>query len=220
MSANPVMAERNLPGIGRLAVAGFDVDAHAPVAHRWLSSPHARFWGMTGASAADIADYFEAIAGTNTHEAWIGYHDHTPQFAVEIYAPSADAVGEHYNPAPGDYGMHLLIAPPTRRLSGFTWAVFALVVDTLFARRTVERLVVEPDIGNHGIHTLNRRAGFVYKRRIDMGNKIAWLATCTRADHARAMARLGPRHARAAGRDAPFSFDDRSSCDDPSSDHG
>lgn len=178
----------HVPGIGMLSLRGFDPARDLDTVHAWLTDPHARFWGMTGQSRERTAAYFQAITASDTHEAWIGQCAQRPCFLVETYAPAADAVGAHYPVAVGDRGMHLLVAPTDRPVHGFTWAVFSFVTATLLAREDTRRLVVEPDENNQAIHRLNRRAGFVYERRIDMGDKTAWLAFCTRADHAAAIA--------------------------------
>ncbi|WP_423823516.1 GNAT family N-acetyltransferase [Salinisphaera sp. SPP-AMP-43] len=191
---------RRVPGIGRLALRPFDIGRHAGVAHRWLTSEHARFWGMQDQSAAETVDYFAAIQRATTHQALIGLHNDQPAFLLESYEPAAEPIGAHYPVASGDRGFHILIAPPTQPIHLFTWAVFALVVDWLFSDPAVARLVVEPDVANQAIHTLNRRAGFCYRERIALADKTAWLATCTELDHDRAMIQLTSAQARVCGR--------------------
>jgi RimJ/RimL family protein N-acetyltransferase len=56
-------------------------------------------------------------------------------------------------------------------------------MDFLFSDAGVERVVVEPDVNNDAIHPINRRAGFVYHRQVELPGKTAWFATCTRADY-------------------------------------
>ena len=89
----------------------------------------------------------------------------------------------HYDVQPGDVGMHVLVAPADKRIPGFTWAVFVQIMDFLFSDERVERVVVEPDVSNDAIHPINRRAGFVYHRQIELPGKTAWFATCTRVDY-------------------------------------
>ena len=178
--------------IGVLRLRDFDVATDARHAHAWLTHPHAHFWGMGANTPADTRAYFQAIANSDTHRAWLGSHDEVPMFLAECYAPSADVIGDFYDVEDGDIGMHVLIAPPTRRISGFTWAVFSLVVDTVFAETQAQRIVVEPDIQNTGIHRLNARAGFTAQRQINLGDKIALFSTLTRERHAE-LTRSGAR---------------------------
>ncbi|NNC23002.1 acetyltransferase [Salinisphaera sp. USBA-960] len=202
MSDPKTIAERTVGGVGHLTIRPFAGGNDIAAAHRWLTAPHATFWGMQANREADTKDYFTAINKSATHEAWMGHLDGEPYFLAEVYAPDADAIGDYYPVDAGDIGMHLLIAPPEQYIHGLTWAVFTLVVDTLFAREDVTRIVVEPDVENSGIHVFNERAGFVYERQIAMRDKTAWLATCSRAGHRCAMAELSPVYAALAGRRA------------------
>ena len=183
MSDTPVLQARVIPGIGELAITPFDIERHVPTAHAWLRSDHARFWGMQSLDAQQIHDYFVELAASPDFDAFIGQHDDRPTFLIERYAPTAEAIGDHYDVQPGDVGMHVLVAPADKRIPGFTWAVFVQIMDFLFSDAGVERVVVEPDVNNDAIHPINRRAGFVYHRQVELPGKIAWFATCTRADY-------------------------------------
>jgi hypothetical protein len=98
---------------------------------------------------------------------------------------------------PGDIGMHLLVAPPAGPpRAGYTAAVMETVLDRLFAKDRVERVVVEPDARNHKIHVLNERLGFRPAGEIALPDKQALLSFCTRdAFHtARAALHSRPEH--------------------------
>ncbi|GAB3670617.1 GNAT family N-acetyltransferase [Salinisphaera aquimarina] len=187
MSDTRVLQARQIPGIGELAIVPFDIERHTPTAHAWLRSDHARFWGMKSLNADQIRDYFQQLAASDDFDAFIGLHDDRPTFLMERYAPAAEAIGDHYDVQPGDVGMHVLVAPGEKRIPGFTWVVFVQIMDFLFSDTAVERVVVEPDVANEGIHPINRRAGFVYHRQVELPGKTAWLATCTRDDYAAAL---------------------------------
>ncbi|WP_348767694.1 GNAT family N-acetyltransferase [uncultured Salinisphaera sp.] len=187
MSDTPVLQARVIPGIGELAITPFDIERHVPTAHAWLRSDHARFWGMQSLDAQQVRDYFTELAASPDFDAFIGLHDDRPMFLMERYAPAAEAIGEHYEVEPGDVGMHVLVARAEQRIPGFTWAVFVQIMDFLFSDARVERVVVEPDVTNEAIHPINRRAGFVYHRQVELPGKTAWFASCTRADYAHAL---------------------------------
>ena len=187
MSDTPVLQARVIPGIGELAITPFDIERHVPTAHAWLRSEHARFWGMQSLDAQQIHDYFVELAASPDFDAFIGLHDSQPVFLMERYAPAAEAIGARYDVQPGDIGMHVLVAPADKRIPGFTWAVFVQIMDFLFSDAGVERVVVEPDVTNEAIHPINRRAGFVYHRQVELPGKTAWFATCTRADYRAAL---------------------------------
>lgn len=85
--------------------------------------------------------------------------------------------------------MHVLVAPPDpgQRLSGFTGAVFETILDYLFSDPLVDRVVVEPDIRNTKIQTLNERMGFRKHSIVDLPDKQAWLSFCTRDQYSDAV---------------------------------
>ena len=56
-------------------------------------------------------------------------------------------------------------------------------MDYFFSLPYVERVVVEPDVNNEKIHVLNKKAGFVYQGEIQLPNKVAALAICTRENY-------------------------------------
>lgn len=155
----------------------------AECVHRWVTRSYASFWGMTRHSRQQVADFYQQLSATDPRAALIGCCDGEPVFLVECYhAPGSD-VGAFYPAQAGDYGMHLLLAPPDKPQPQFSWQVFSTVMDYLFSQPQVTRVVVEPDARNHKIHRLNKRAGFRYQRTIDMGHKVAWLAFCQRHDY-------------------------------------
>jgi RimJ/RimL family protein N-acetyltransferase len=142
--------------------------------HAWVSQPHARYWGLCGQSRERVlAAYHEIVESARVY---LGYHQGVPHFLVECYDPAGHAVSRHYPVEPGDRGMHLLVAPPSAVTRGFTWSVFRLVMDFLFADPATRRVVVEPDIRNTKIHDLNGRGGCRYKKAIALRGKTGLLA--------------------------------------------
>ncbi|WP_426997836.1 GNAT family N-acetyltransferase [Pseudarthrobacter sp. N5] len=65
---------------------------------------------------------------------------------------------------------------------GFTTAVMEAVLDRLFQKPCVERVVVEPGARNSKIHALNERLGFQPAGVVTLPDKEALLSFCTRAD--------------------------------------
>lgn len=185
-----VLYARHTHGIGELAVRPLMPESDAPVVHSWVTSDRARFWGMQGYDVKQVESAYREIVGAPHSMAYMGLHYGDPAFLLELYDPAADAVGKCYDVRPGDQGLHVLVAPPERRIPGFTWGIFTLAMDFAFCDSSVERVVVEPDVRNDPIHELNERAGFQYHRQIELPDKIAWLATCTR-DQYRSARQLG-----------------------------
>ena len=158
-----------------------------PLIYQWVTRDYARFWGMQQQTPEQVAGFYQTLTATDPHAALIGCCDDRPVCLVECYRACDDEVGKFYPAAPDDYGMHILIAPVSQPIKAFSWQVFTLVMDYLFSRPEVGRVVVEPDVRNEKIHRLNKRAGFRYQHTIDMGHKTAWLAFCQREDYQHAL---------------------------------
>ncbi|HEY3563106.1 MAG TPA: GNAT family N-acetyltransferase [Kribbella sp.] len=178
---------RFVPGLGTIALRPFDLDTDVTTLHSWVTRPYAQYWGLLDATVADVRAEYLRIASTAHHQAFLGEHDGRPAFLMERYEPSYDAVGQVYDVAPGDVGMHVLVGPPDVPLPGFTTAVFEMIMDSLFSDPLVDRIVVEPDVRNVKIQALNARMGFRKHSIVSLPDKQAWLSFCTRDQYADAL---------------------------------
>ncbi|HZX04535.1 GNAT family N-acetyltransferase [Kribbella sp.] len=178
---------RFVAGLGTLSLRPLDLDADLRTLHGWVTRPYARYWGLLNASLADVRTEYQRIASTAHHRAFLGEHDGRPAFLMERYSPAHDAVGQVYDVAPGDIGMHVLVGPPVAPISGFTAAVFETIMDSLFGDPLVDRVVVEPDVRNTKIQALNARMGFRKHSIVTLPDKQAWLSFCTRDQYADAL---------------------------------
>lgn len=175
---------RFFAGIGTLALRPFDLTGDVTTLHSWVTQPYARYWGLLNASVEDVHAEYHRIERSGHHRAFLGEHDGRPAFLMERYEPAYDPVGGVYDPAPGDIGMHVLVAPPIERIRGFTGAVFETIMDSLFSDPLIDRIVVEPDVRNTRIQALNERMGFRKHSIVDLPDKQAWLSFCTRDQYA------------------------------------
>ncbi|MGP9680963.1 GNAT family N-acetyltransferase [Brachybacterium sp. AOP3-A1-3] len=162
---------------------------HAGLLHSWLSTPRARFWGMTDHSPAQVRSYLDALDASAHENGWIGLRNGAPIVYVETYDPASLLPAGMLDPEPGDLGMHLFIAPPSGPAEhGLTAAVMAGVVRWCFEERGAARIVVEPDERNSAVLAKNAAAGFRVLRTVELaegpGVKRAVLSVCTRADFA------------------------------------
>ncbi|WP_110181110.1 GNAT family N-acetyltransferase [Nocardioides solisilvae] len=176
----------------RLTLEPLDPERDLAVLHGWVTHPRSVFWGMQGASVAEVAAEYARIADDPHHDAWLGRADGVPQFLAETYDPLRHPdLRDLPEVAAGDVGMHLLVAPTDAPVSGFTAAVMREVVAFCLARGP--RVVVEPDVRNHRIAALNAAAGFRVAREVRLSDKVAALSFCDRADFAGS--RLGSEEA-------------------------
>ena len=164
----------------RLTIGPLDVDAHAVLLHTWVTHPRSVYWGMAGATVADVAAEYSRIDAEPRHHAHLGRADGVPQFLVETYDPSHSELSGLPELKAGDLGMHVLVAPPVTVRPGFTREVFRAVMTMCFRNVSVRRVVVEPDVRNTKIARLNADAGFVVARHVTLPTKTAALSLCTR----------------------------------------
>jgi hypothetical protein len=148
--------------------------------HSWVTHPKASFWMMRAAKPEDVERAYRQIAADEHHHAYLGLRDGEPVFLMEKYDPAHRELVGLYEPAPGDVGMHFLVAPTDTPVHGFTRAVITAVMAHLFEDAAVRRVVVEPDVGNKAVHALNEAVGFVPEREIQKPEKRALLSFCTR----------------------------------------
>ncbi|WP_431296071.1 GNAT family N-acetyltransferase [Rahnella sp. PAMC 25559] len=167
---------------GLLTLRPLHLAQDAPVLHGWMTRPYAHFWGMQNSSVAEVEAFYRDLTAGKPHAALMGEIDGQPRFLIECYPVQDDPLREHYDVQPGDIGMHILLSPAEKPLPGFSWQVFSAVMEYLFSLPDVRRVVVEPDVRNEKIHTLNKRAGFRYQKQVQLTHKTAWLAFCQRED--------------------------------------
>ena len=165
---------------GDINFVPLNLTTHIELVHSWTTAEHSAFWGMQGYNQQQVFDFYNDLEQGEHTDTFIGSVAGKPCFLVEVYDPKLDQVSKHYQVTPGDKGMHILIAPTDSPISGFTYSVFKSVLHFMFQDADISRVVVEPDHRNHKIHRLNKRAGFQHIKRIQMGEKLANLAFCTK----------------------------------------
>ncbi|MCX4801386.1 acetyltransferase [Streptomyces sp. NBC_01214] len=191
MSTTELLFSRTDKELGSFAVRPLDPFADAELLHGWVTHPKASFWMMQDASLPDVEREYMRIAAHEHHQAFIGLHEGRPAFLMETYDPSELELVGLYDAQPGDVGMHFLVAPSDTPLHGFTRAVITTVMAAIFADPATERVVVEPDVSNTAVHTLNEVVGFVPERQVTKPEKEALLSFCTRAQFEAATAAQG-----------------------------
>jgi RimJ/RimL family protein N-acetyltransferase len=165
---------------GVIRIVPLDAETDADLLHGWVTHPRSVFWEMQDATLADVAREYDAIADNPHHDAFIGLVDNVPQFLVERYDPRHSPLAGLPEIAEGDVGMHVLVAPTDEPEHGFTRTVMRAVMQFCFADPGVRRVVVEPDARNTAIGALNKAAGFVVLRDVELPTKTAALSVATR----------------------------------------
>ncbi|MCX5378243.1 GNAT family N-acetyltransferase [Streptomyces sp. NBC_00091] len=167
--------------LGAFSLRPLDPFSDAELLHGWVTHPKASFWMMQDATLTEVEREYVRITTHEHHHAFIGLHEGRPAFLMESYDPSRLELVGLYEAQPGDVGMHFLVAPTDTPIPGFTRAVITTVMAALFADPSTDRVVVEPDVRNTAVHTLNEAVGFVPDGPITKPEKEALLSFCTRA---------------------------------------
>lgn len=161
-----------------------------PLIHGWFQQPYAKFWCLQGSTVAEVRELYATQLASGFRDVHIGALAGEPVVLAESYDPRFDQLADHYTVQPGDLGMHICVAPARRPVRGFSRRMFQAVMDLMFDGLGAKRVVVEPDAHNDRIHVLNKTFGFVYRGDVQLREKVASLALCTRADYRTALQHL------------------------------
>lgn len=178
-----IVFSRTIENFGTIHLRYLDFDSDIYTIHQWVTNPYAKYWGMLDSTLAEVQSEYETLVSRKDYDVFVGVYNGVPIFLMEKYKASTDRVAEHYAVKDTDYGMHILVAPSEEKITGFTWNVFSTVLEYFFQLPEVERVVVEPDVRNEKIHRLNKKAGFVYQKEIELPEKTAALAFCEAEDY-------------------------------------
>lgn len=157
-----------------------DPDRDLPVLHDWLSQPRAAAWHLVDAPMEAVAAEYHRMAEEPSETAWLVRENERPVALVETYDPACSPLAGVFPVRDGDAGLHLFLAPTSQPVSGTTRAVMAAALELLWADPVVRRVLVEPDIHNHAIRTVNRDAGFQEIEDVTLPGKTAMLSVLER----------------------------------------
>jgi len=164
----PVLHEQHIDGFGTVRVLPLDPAADAGTIHRWVSEQRAAFWGMNGLTKAQVAEIYAHMDTLDTHHAHLVLRDDEPVALLQTYDPAADRVGDCYAVAPGDIGIHLLLAPPgpDGERPGWSAALMGALASYVLLGLDRRRIVVDPDVRNEKAIARFLRQGFVAGPRV------------------------------------------------------
>ncbi|MGW3329148.1 GNAT family N-acetyltransferase [Streptomyces rubiginosohelvolus] len=179
----PAVHEQKVEGFGTVRLVPVDPAADAGLLHGWVTEERARFWGMADHTREQVREIYEFVDSLPTHHAYLALRDGVPAALFQTYEPDADPVGECYDVRPGDFGIHLLIAPAEGEgaVKGYTEALLTAFIAYVFSDSAHLRVVVEPDARNEKALARMVRVGFELGPEIEKPEKTARLAFLTRA---------------------------------------
>ncbi len=168
------------PELGEISFDVMDPDADVDVVHDWVSTPGAHFWGLAELPRDELRDLYAYVDGLPSHHAYLVRRDGLPVVLLQTYEPENDPLGEVYVTEPGDVGLHFLLGARGGPARGFTTRIGHLIASFLFSRPEVDRLIIEPDVGNDRALARVRLFGFELGPHVELPGKTGQLAFLTR----------------------------------------
>lgn len=146
----------------------------------WVKEERARFWGMLEHSRETVLEIYQFLDSLETHHAFLALLDGKPVALFQTYEPLHDPVSEAYPARAEDFGMHLLLAPPSQPVPHFTPRLVSVLLRYMFTDPAIDRVVVEPDARNGKAIRRLRTTCFELGPTIQLADKEAQLAFLTR----------------------------------------
>lgn len=179
-AAGDLVHVREDPTLGRIEIAVLDPERDAALVHRWVSEPVAQFWGMGGKTVAEVRDVYAFVDSLPSHHAFLVRRDGQPVALLQTYEPENDPVGDCYTPAPGDVGMHFLLAARGAPVARYSTRLGIEIGRFLFVPAAAARIVIEPDARNDRALRRTELMGFELGPEIELPGKTGQLAFLTR----------------------------------------
>lgn len=166
--------------LGRIEIFVLDPVAELDLLHEWVTRPSSRFWGLADLPRDELRDLYLLVDGLPSHHAFLIRRDGLPIVLLQTYEPENDPLGEAYDVHPGDAGVHFFLGDRGAAVPRFSWHVADLVAEFVFSRAEVDRIVIEPDVGNERAVARAVKSGFELGPLVQLPDKIGQLAFITR----------------------------------------
>ena len=174
---NKIVFKRNYKDFGEISIQSFDLNKDSKILHDWVNREYAVFWGMQNTSIQEVKKQYQKLMEPEHYKVFVGVYNNEKAFFVECYDPTQDIIKTYYNAKSSDCGIHIIMAPLSKpKISNFTFYMFKSVIDFVFSNQEIDRIIVEPDIGNLKMFNLCKRVGFKLSKKIQLPNKTAIIA--------------------------------------------
>lgn len=152
--------------------------------HRWLGSDHVKPYWRLDLPLVAFREAFREKLDDDHLTPYIGCLDHVPMSYFESYWAADDDVANHYDAAPNDRGVHLLIGPTEYLGKGYARSLLCALVTMQFRHPETDRVVAEPDARNGTAIRVFEACGFERRTefRFTEAEKDAVLVVCEREE--------------------------------------
>ncbi len=175
-TTNNSLFSKSFEGFGEISIRPFRISQDSKVLHQWVNQDYAVFWGMQGSTIQEVELEYAKLQEPDHYDVFVGMYEEQPVFVLERYHPQKDDIGTLYFAKNDDCGIHIIVAPPTVKISNFTWYLFNAIMEFVFQDKKVNRILIEPDIRNKKMFALCQRIGFTLDKIVELSHKTAQLA--------------------------------------------
>lgn len=157
--------------------------------HAWLGSEHVKPYWQLDLPLPAFRDRLVSKLSDGHLTPYVGCLDYVPMSYWECYWAAEDDVANHYDAAPTDRGVHLLIGPQEYLGRGYARPLLRAVVAMQFRDPETDRVIAEPDARNDRAIAVFEDCGFEPRRefRFEEAEKDAVLVVCEREQFESAM---------------------------------
>ncbi|OEJ98579.1 transcriptional regulator [Flavivirga aquatica] len=177
---NNYLFNKSFKDFGEIQIRHYRITQDSETLHQWVNMEYAAFWGMQGYTLPQVEQEYAKLMQPDHYDVFVGVYKEQTVFVLEKYNPQEDIIGDLYSNKQDDCGIHIIVAPPTIRIPNFTWYLFNTIMDFIFQDKTINRILVEPDIRNKKMFALCQRIGFRLDKIVELPHKTAQLAFLTR----------------------------------------
>ncbi|HEX2035718.1 MAG TPA: GNAT family N-acetyltransferase, partial [Chloroflexota bacterium] len=165
-----------------------ELPADLDLLHDWMHQPHVTPFWQLAVERESLAAYLADKVASAHETPLIGSLDGRPMSYWEAYWAAHDPLARHYEAAPYDQGIHLLLGPPAYTGRGLGLPLLQAVLRWQLAREPrTQRVVAEPDVRNARMIHVFIRAGFRHQGEIELPDKRAALMIYQRPGPARSI---------------------------------
>lgn len=166
--------------LGRIEISVLDPVGDLDLLHEWVTRPSSRFWGLAELTPEELRDLYLFVDGLASHHALLVRREGLPIVLLQTYEPENDPLGDAYDVLPGDAGLHFFLGDRGEPVPRFSWHVSDLIAEFVFSRPEVDRIVIEPDVGNERAVARAVKSGFELGPLVQLPDKTGRLAFLTR----------------------------------------
>ena len=170
---------KNLPDCNlSISVRALCLATDVPVIYKWMSYQYAGPLLTKEVPPRELEESYSSMMESDFAQPFMGLVNDVPVCQVDIYKTLQDAISLYYNARPGDYGLHLVIAPLAVQEN--IALLIRACLEYFFSFPEVGRVIADIETKNEWTNTLFKMAGFRCTQKIRIPYKTANLYVCTR----------------------------------------